>query len=408
MQTVTRPSRADSQISHARWESLTPELLSSVLARLHRGELRDWSDLCDRMLLRDTQILATYETRLSVISASDIVVERPALTGDSAIDAASTVATALVEHALSRITSLPRHVHESLDAIGRGVAVHEIEWGDVDGADLPVALHWLHTRRFAYDRDWQLCLSDRGGKYQPERPGTPLSKWPDRFLTHEPRTVPGYPNGGVFRPVSWMFLFKAWCQSFWLQGAESFAWPLRIAKVPRGADAGVREAAREFLDTLSVNHSAVVEGETALEYVESTVKDGGTWRELVQACDAAISTAILGMTDLTSPTRIGAYAAVETRKGATVDARIAKDERALATSWTDGLVRPIVERNTHLWGGIDVPLPRIRWAIPSSEREIPAHVVPYVTVDELRASIGLAPLPGGAGQRLVGDAQSAS
>jgi hypothetical protein len=170
----------------------------------------------------------------------------------------------------------------------------------------------------------------------------------------------------------------------------------------------VRDAAQQFLETLSVNHSAVIEGETDVQFIESTVKDGGTWRELVMACDAAISTAILGMTDLTSPTRIGAYAAVETRKGATVDARIAKDERALAASWEHGLVRPIVRQNAHLWGGLDAPIPRLRWAIPSSEREVPQHVVPYVTVDELRASIGLSPLPDGAGSRLVGAAQPAS
>ena len=172
--------------------------------------------------------------------------------------------------------------------------------------------------------------------------------------------------------------------------------------MPRNADQATRDAAQTTLDDISVNHSAVIDEGTVIEYIESTVKDGGTWKELVAACDAAISTAILGMTDLTSPTRIGAYAAVETRKGATVDARIAKDERALSASWTRDLVRPIVQRNAHLWGGLDIPLPTIRWAIPSSERDLAPHVVPYVTIDELRASQGLGPLPDGAGARLVG------
>lgn len=402
MARIAKPSQRDSRISQTRFETLTPELLSHVLNELAIGNLTDWSDLCDRMVTRDTQIASAYETRLSVISASDLLVEENEHATDRAM---ARLAKVVIEMALDRIPSRQERVYESLDGVGRGASAHEIEWEEVDGMMLPKALHHVPLRRLAYDTNvWKLCLADAGGDKAYQFPGKPLEDYTDRFLIHEPRPIPGYPTGGIMRPVAWSFMFKAWCVSFWLQGAESFAWPAKIGRVSRNADDAVREAMRAALEELTVNHSAIIEGElgnASIEFLESTVKDGGTWRDLVSVINADISTAILGMTDLSSPTRVGAYAAVETRKGATIDARIAKDERALSSSWKRGLFEPILRRNLHLFDGVMPPVPSPRWAIPSTEKVIPPQAFPYVTVDEIRASMGMPPLPNGAGQVLA-------
>lgn len=142
--------------------------------------------------------------------------------------------------------------------------------------------------------------------------------------------------------------------------------------VPRGAVEEVRAEALSGLETMTTERRAVIEEGGAFELLETTVKDGGTWDSLFRALGGEMKKAILGMTDLNEPSRIGAYAAVEVRRGTTVDARIAMDERALSTTWSQQLLEPLMRFNAHLFpGGVVPPTPRLRWAIASKQVEVP-------------------------------------
>lgn len=386
-----------------RYAAVSPEQLAVLQAELERGVVRNWADFCDRMLQRDPDILATYESRLSVISGADVIVEPGIPTGDPARDAYAEQAASWVDSWLRRMP-VSRYAHESLDGVGRGLAVHEIEWGATEIGLVPVALQWLHLRRFAYGVDWRPRICDTGDEYSAHG----LELEPDRFVAHEPRAIPGYPTGGVLRAVMWLFLIKSWALQFWAAGAESFAWPLRVASIKRSGDAEARAAARQFLEDLSADHAAVIDQDTEFRLVETTVKDGNVWSALVGECNRGIAKALLGMTDLAEPTRVGAYAAVETRKGATVDARVLKDERALAMTWERDLVEPAIRLNADLWGSVIPPTPRLRWSIAASRAAIDSLAVDAMTVDEVRARQGLPPRGGAEGAQLMRDFKARS
>lgn len=383
-----------------RFAQLAPETLARIQTDLENGKLVDWADLCDRMLQRDADILATYESRLSVISGADVVVEPGVPTGDPARDALAADAALWVD---SWLRSMPvsRYAHESLDAIGRGLAVHEIEWRATDAGLVPGSLQWLHLRRFCYGNDWRPRICDLGGDMPYSSAGYELE--PDRFVCHEPRAIPGYPTGGVMRPVMWLFLIKSWALQFWTAGAESFAWPVRVATAPRGADASVRAEIRNFLEDLSQDHAGVIDEGVTLQLLETTVKDGKVWQTLIEECNRGIAKSLLGMTDLAEPTRVGAYAAVETRKGATVDARVLKDERALAMTWERDLIEPALRLNVDRWDGVLPPCPRLRWSIAAKRSALDAISVRAMTVDEVRASQGRPELGGPVGALLWRD-----
>lgn len=397
------PSLRDRGPMATRYAAVSPEQLAVLQAELERGVVRNWADFCDRMLQRDPDILATYESRLSVISGADVIVEPGILTGDPARDAYSEPVAAWTDSWLRRLP-VSRYAHESLDGVGRMLAVHEIEWGVSELGLVPVSLQWLHLRRFCYGTDWRPRICDTGDEYSAH--GFELE--PDRFVCHEPRAIPGYPTGGVLRAVMWLFLIKSWALQFWAAGAESFAWPLRVASIKRSGDAEARAAARQFLEDLSADHAAVIDQDTEFRLVETTVKDGNVWSALVGECNRGIAKALLGMTDLAEPTRVGAYAAVETRKGATVDARVLKDERALAMTWERDLVEPAIRLNADLWGGVIPPTPRLRWSIAASRAAIDPLAVDAMTVDEVRARQGLAPRGGVEGAQLMRDFKAKS
>jgi hypothetical protein len=145
---------------------------------------------------------------------------------------------------------------------------------------------------------------------------------------------------------------------------------------------------------LSQDHAGVLDEGMQLQLLETTAKDGNVWANLVNECNRGIAKALLGMTDLAEPTRVGAYAAVETRKGATVDARVLKDERALAMTWERDLIEPAVRLNADRWGGIIPPIPRLRWSIAARRQALDPVGVLSMTVDEVRSSMGREPLGG--------------
>ena len=383
-----------------RFAAIQPEQLATIQTDLERGRLVDWADLVDRMIQRDADILAVYESRLSVISGAELVVEPGIPTGDPTRDAQAAPAAAWVDSWL-RAMPVSQYAHESLDGIGRGLALHEIGWADTDWGLVPTALHWIHMRRLCYGPDWQPRICDLGGDMPYSSTGYELE--PDRFLVHEPRALPGYPTGGVMRPVMWLFLIKSWALQFWTAGAESFAWPLKVARMTRASDDAARARAKLFLEELSQDHAGVLDEGVELQFLETTVKDGNVWAALISECNRGIAKALLGMTDLAEPTRVGAYAAVETRKGATVDARVLKDERALAMSWERCLVEPAIRLNADRFGGVAPPIPRLRWSIAAKRTPIDQISVLAMKVDEVRTASGKEPLGGALGEMLWRD-----
>jgi phage gp29-like protein len=404
---ITKASDRDRRALTARLTAMKPETLAAILSSAERGELKDWADLCDRMVQIDGHIRANYETRLAAVGGARWEM-LPGASGDPKRDALAAEGRDFAEAVLRDCAPLDQAVMDLLDGIGVGVGVEEIdwEWRPDANAFVPADLRWIHQRRFRWGADWELALVDAGNGVS-DPCGTPLSHWPRKFIVHAPKARSGYPSvTGCLRPVAWCYLFKRWATQFWVTGAERFAWPFMYGEVPRGATVAVRTAMKDALDRMSSDHTAVLEVGDAVKIVESQIKDGGTWKELHAALNAEISKSILGSTDHVEASKVGAWKAVESRKGTTVDARTAIDERQISATMTSTLVTWLLEVNAHRWGGVVPAIPRMRWVVAEKRREIPQHLVGagVVTRNELRLSIGLDPIAGPAGDELVTDA----
>lgn len=384
---ISSPSPRDMRRLSGRLASIGPERITAILERQEDGYLDEISDLSDRMMEVDPAIRASFETRTAAIAGARRYVEPGAATGDPRRDKWAEAGAAFFERVLASIPGIEVNTQESLDGIWKGVAAHEIDWHWDGAAFTPERLSWTHSRRFRWwKEDWSLRLCDLGGDLV-DMSGVPLE--PDGWLVHAPKTIAAYPTRtGVARTVAWFYLFKRWAMQYWVQGAESYAWPFLWAQVPRGATQEVRDDALEGLETMSQERRGLAEGDTTFRLLETTVKDGGTWKELYDTCGREIAKAILGMTDLTDPTKIGAYAAVEVRRGVTVDARIAMDEKALSTTWSQQLGGALMRLNTHLFDGVVPPTPRVRWAVSNQIKAIPPELLKYFDDDEVRASVG--------------------
>jgi phage gp29-like protein len=379
-----------------RFAQVTPEMIATVQGQLERGEVRDFADFCDRMVQREPDIFGAMESRISSISGSAMVIEPAEPTGDALTDELAVMGADLLRRSLALVPSLSQRVHEMLGGgIFVGFSAHEKTYTEADdGAILLTGLHWLHQRRFRYGDDWRLRIVDTGHEFNAQ--GIELD--PDRFVIHQPQVIPGYPTGGALRVVMWVFLFKSLAMQFQHAGAEQFAWPTPVGTLPNPASEAVETALQEAMESFSNGRAAVLREGATMELLESTVKDGGINAALIAECNRSINTALLGMTDLGNPGRVGSYAAVKTRKGATVDPRILKDERTLAEATFEAqIAEPLMRLNIDYFGGIQPRTPRVSWAIPQLTTPIAAEYLPLVTKDEARVSLGLPPIGGAEG-----------
>lgn len=410
---VAYPSRNDVAPNLARFSAVTPERLGSILRQAELGNTQDWVDFCDRMISQDGDIRAAIETRTAALSGAEFVI-KAGRSGDPARDAYAEDGARFVTDTIEAMTGndeidlmrvgFADACERKLDAVGKGFSFLEIPWeyDEATRITAPKSLIWVHQRRFRFDQNSEPRLVDPGGDRSTTYPGEPLE--PARWISYFPAVAGLHPTvSGALRACAWAYVFKRWCLQFWVSGAETFSWPFIWAKVPRGAKEEVRSKAQEGLDNLRADHRAVVDDSIAFDLLETAAKDAGTWKQLTDNLNREINKAILGSTDATEPGKNGAYGAVESRRGTTIEPRLARDERALSESWRRQFFTPLLSFNRHLFGGVMPPVPTIRFTIAAKRRAISQSAIDAgaVRLDELRTDSGLEAVGGEEGMRFI-------
>lgn len=403
---ISKQTQRDLRSRNGKFAQLSAAYLRQILDDAARGKFEDFADFCDRMVREDPHVRATYETRLSAVAAARYMVEPGGLR--TPLDAAF---AAFCEETLRELRtsqtdwSMLDDVNLAmrlLDGIGVGYSVVELDWRPTSQGWRPVTAYWVHQRRFIFDDDWKLKIADTGDAIHSDGLDLP----PDKFIVHIPQSIAGYPTQtGICHAIAWPFFFSRWGEQWWFDGQERMGWGTPYLKQDADAHEDTKEAGVTFLDRMTQGVSAVLPVGTELAIFESAVKDSGTFNAYLKRQDERISKAILGVSDVTEPGKVGAWKAVESRTGTNVEPRMSLDAQCLASTYKSQLFEPLRRHNPRFAGAA---LPTIRWMISAERKDIAPHVIAagVVTVNELRASAGLPPVPGG--ERLVSaPAQSA-
>jgi phage gp29-like protein len=381
---------------------MEPSKLVNILTRAQRGDTRDYADLCDRLYWFDGHIRGNYGTRLAQVAASPWQVT-PGKSRDPKRQERAADGAAFAQEVLEGLAAFDESIMDLADAIGVGWAVSEIDWDTVDKADVPVDLRWLHPRRFTFGEAWDIRLVDDGESFVTG--GVPLTDFDEgKFIVHTPSHRGSYPGvSGVFRSCAWIYLFRRWSMQFWVRGMEKFAWPTIMGVMKRGAGKETRAEMNAFLRDAANDHHLTIEEGQDVKYLETLVKDAGSWGALDEALKAEASKAILGSTDQSEPAKVGAWKAVQSRKGTTVDSRSAVDARQLSRTIQGQLIAPLMRFNTKLFKGVEPATPEFSFNISGTRAPVSQQAVNAgaVTVDELREREGLKPWGGVEGNRVV-------
>ncbi|OGI00461.1 MAG: hypothetical protein A2Y25_11980 [Candidatus Melainabacteria bacterium GWF2_37_15] len=221
----------------------------------------------------------------------------------------------------------------------------EIIWEKVGKYILPVDLLPKNQEWFLFDKDGKLRLSTLNncisGEELPER----------KFLTPTYNDIHNKnynPYGDrVLSSCFWPVTFKKSGFKWWVTFTEKYGMPYIIGKLPRHTMDSERESMKDQLEAMVKDAVAVISDDAKLEFIEPGEKSSRSdlYENLINACDHAISKAVLGQTLTTDGNQGGAgsYALGKVHAGVRED--IVYSDKKIVERAHNQLIRWIWEIN---------------------------------------------------------------
>lgn len=366
---------------------LTAQYVASVQKEIEKGWLTRWADLCSRMG-RDPVVRRAFDMRRSAVASRAVEVEvRKGAAGSEQLSGRAMEYARVVA---DRVQDLELVAMRALDAIGTGIAIHEIMWERSAGTWWPARFVPVLTREVRLDGDWTPLVRD--AQYVFHR----TADHPGKFWVHQPHTQAGtFADQGVFTAAVWPWLFKVFATKFWMISSERYGSPFAIGKIgavdPATGVSKTSEEAKaallEDMKRLAVDSVGVFNSGADIDIKPPAAQaSGALFGDLVDHFNQEITLAILGSPDLLRAGQVGAYAAVKVRDGL-----------RLETTHSDAsLLWSSFSRDVLTWGlrynGLGAaPVPRLKTVFaadvqPFGPADVPAGAA---TIDDWRTARGL-------------------
>jgi hypothetical protein len=352
---------------------------------------------------KDTHLYSALQTRKLAILAGGWTLEP----GDPT-DPRAREAHRLCEEILAASPDFDNLLMHLLDALGKGLALAEIEW-QIQPARrghpprvVPARLVGQWPADFAFDRagrlhrlpaqhaipplssgqNTDLLMPRPGEAYRPSG-GQPVAH--RKFISYAFQGSPAQPYGvSLCLKCYWYAFFKKHTLKFWSLFNERFGSPTAVARYSSTATSEEVARLEELLTSLQTDSGIILPEGISLELLEAgRSAAGSTHRELADWCNDEMSKAILGQTLTMGEGRRAGSLALGRIHNEVRREYIAADARSLAAAVSRSLLRWITDFNL----GESVPSPRLRFA---AERQTdPAE---DLALDERLVKLGV-PLP---------------
>ena len=330
-----------------------------------------------------------------------------------------------VQEALGRF-NFTQAVQELMQAVLYGYFVGEVMWANVNGQWLPKKIIGKHPRRFVFTDGRELRLLSPANMMD----GEPV---PDRkFLVFSYGASDSPYGRGLGQKLWWSVWFKKHGIKFWMIFLEKFGAPTPVGKYPANADKTAKDKLLAAIDSIQNETGVIIPEGMTLEFLEA--KRGGdvSYETMCQYMDRQMSKAVLGQTASTegTPGKLGNEDSQEQVRQDIIKA----DADLLAECLNETLIRWIVDFNfagvtdyPSLWFrtepeqdlksladrdkilavdiGVDIDDDywRETYNLPRPEERKTSSGALYeyhfkygaVTINEVRARLGLEPVPGG-------------
>lgn len=366
----------------------TARLLQAEAAagRTHRSVY----ELFAEMEERDAHFHSVLQTRVNGLLALPRRVV-PAPPGD---DAARRTA-ARVEDILAAIPRAESLWRALLDALAKGFAVVELAW-DHDARGRIVVADWrAHPQEaFLFDDDGRLRLASPpfaglGAAPPPAAPGRAatmtramIAPPPRRFIVHTVGADRRNPYGrGLAQRAFWLYWFKRNALRSWALFNERFGAPVAVARCGPGISEAERQRLEEILASTQSDCGVVIPEGVELRLLEAARGgDGASFSRFLDWCNDEMSKLVLGATLTTGEGRRSGSLALGSVHQLVRQDYIDADARALEALLGETILRWITDLNM----GPAVAAPRL-----VIETECPTDLAARLAIDRGLLALGI-------------------
>ena len=328
-------------------DGLTPERIAACYKAADTGDIRRQSHLFEQMEEKDPHLLGERTKRVKVVRDVKFTLT-PA--SDSARD--MEIYEFVKKHTLD-LSDWGDTVEAMQDAVGKGFSALEPVWDMSEGQGVIEHFEFLEQKRFTFRSPQGLLSKTPRLLTDTNMQGIDIPDWQLVIRTYGGKT--GHPaKSGVFRPCSWMYLFKNYSIKDWVVFCERVGKPLMLGKYPAQSQDSVKTALMRALRALGSDAYGIIPENSSVEFIESQQKSASSdlYFTLANFCNKEVSKAILGQTLSADIGDVGSKAAADTHKGIMLDL-ILSDGREIATVSNQQIITPLVGFNF----GWDAPLP---------------------------------------------------
>ncbi|MDR0996599.1 MAG: DUF935 domain-containing protein, partial [Zoogloeaceae bacterium] len=283
MQSSAASVRANALNYHS-VNTLDPSRLAQAFALADQGQITDQAALFELVEEQDAHLFAELAKRRRAVTGLGWQLEPPKDASQAEIDK-----TAELQQMIRSITHIEDAQYDLTDAIGKGIAALEIEWG-AGHVWLPKELHWVPQRCFDVDRDI--------GDLRYLKDGIPEALRPWGWVVHEHRAKSGYiEQAALFRVLAWTYAYKAYNVRDMQRFLEVYGLPLRLGKYPAGLGDKQRNELLRAVRNIGHDGAGIVPQTMSIDFIQASKT--GTVADFLDAIawwEKKQSLAILGST----------------------------------------------------------------------------------------------------------------
>lgn len=324
---------------------LTPSKLANILDQAENGDLLAQFDLFEDMEEKDGHIGSEMGKRRRAV-----LVDWSIAPPDNASAAEQKAAEQLSE-LMDEIPDFEDILFDVTDAIGKGFACLEIEWGKSGKFWLPRTITHRPQSWFTSHRGYRQELRLRSNTTVDGIVGEPLQ--PFGWITHVHKAKSGYlERTALMRQLVWPYLFKNYSVADLAEFLEIYGIPVRVGKYPPNASEREKMTLLRALVGIGHNAAGIIPQGMELDFLDAASGDPKAFELMITWCERTQSKVILGGT-LTS----GADGKSSTNALGNIHNEVRKDLRdgdirQINSTISRDLVYPIAALNGLAPGGI--------------------------------------------------------
>ena len=314
---------------------LTPQKLHQLLTNAEQGNLQAQADLFCDIEERDGHVFSEMDKRKKGVNglAWNVTPPKNASAQEKKI-------AEEVQEWIDDIKNFEMFLFNAMDAVGHGYSCQQIHWQQLGHLWLPAKFEHVVPRNFMTPYGEPNCLRLNDGSVE----GAEF--WDFGWFNHLHQAKSGYiSRSGLYRVLSWPFLFKNYSVRDVMEFLEIYGLPIRIGKYPSGATNEEKMTLQRAVMMIGRNAGGIIPQGMAIDFESAADGDTSNHMHMIKYLEQIQSKVIVGGTLISQADGKSSTNAQSKTHEIQFQTLIKSDAKQLARSISDNLIDYMMRLN---------------------------------------------------------------